>query len=166
MNRIFATLVSCILVPISAVALAAPPAEKVKEAATSQSELEKEFQTRLSGSTLAGYFTEGETVDGDALKKDRYQIVKLTKLAGEYWLFQTRIQYGGKDVEVPLPLRVVWADRTPVITLDKVPVPGLGTFSSRVVIDGERYAGTWSGGDHGGQLFGTIEKAKAPRTAR
>jgi hypothetical protein len=27
-----------------------------------------------------------------------------------------------------------------------------------VLIFGDQYAGTWSGGDHGGHLFGRIEK--------
>ena len=45
-------------------------------------------------------------------------------------------------------------------TLDDVMVPGFGTFTCRVMIDGDQYAGTWSGGDHGGHMFGRIEHEK------
>jgi hypothetical protein len=39
-------------------------------------------------------------------------------------------------------------------------IPGLGTFSAHVVIDGDKYAGTWAHGKVGGHLYGTIEKMK------
>jgi hypothetical protein len=55
---------------------------------------------------------------------------------------------------------VVWAGDTPVITLDKMPIPGFGTFTCRVMIFGDQYAGTWDGGDHGGHLFGKIVPAE------
>ena len=45
-----------------------------------------------------------------------------------------------------------------MITLTDFTVPGLGTFSARVVIYRNKYAGTWSHGEVGGHLFGTIEK--------
>ena len=76
---------------------------------------------------------------------------------GDYWLFKARIRYGDHDVTVPLPLEVKWAGQTPVITLNNVPIPGLGTFDARVLIDGNRYAGTWQHGEVGGLLFGRVE---------
>ena len=63
-------------------------------------------------------------------------------------------------VTVPVPVEVKWAGETPVITLDEVTIPGLGTFSSRVVLDRGRYAGTWSHDKVGGHMFGTIVAAK------
>jgi hypothetical protein len=53
-------------------------------------------------------------------------------------------------------VEVKWAGKTPVITLDNVTIPGLGTFSSRVVIDGPLYAGTWQHDAVGGHMFGKI----------
>jgi len=53
----------------------------------------------------------------------------------------------------------LWSGNTPVITLDNLWIPGMGTFSARVLIHQGRYAGTWSHGDKGGHLFGRIEKA-------
>jgi hypothetical protein len=53
---------------------------------------------------------------------------------------------------------VRWAGDTPVIALDRVTIPALGTFSARVVLDESRYAGTWSHDEKGGHLFGVIER--------
>ena len=121
--------------------------------------LEKQFEKTLSGVTLVGRFViEGE--DDGAMKEEKYTISKVTKLQGDYWLFQVRIQYGGHDVTLPLPLRVKWAGDTPVITVTDAAIPGLGTYTARVVIYRGKYAGTWSSKDHGGQLFGKIVKNK------
>jgi hypothetical protein len=41
-------------------------------------------------------------------------------------------------------------------------VPGIGTYSARVLIYDDHYAGTWSGSaTHRGSLFGKIEHAAA-----
>ena len=48
----------------------------------------------------------------------------------------------------------------PVITMQNLNIPGLGTFSSHVVIDGNKYAGTWAHGKVGGHLYGRISKIK------
>lgn len=131
----------------------APAGKNIPDLAT----LEKQFEETMSGSRLIGYFTtKGEDTKG--LKEEKYTITKVKKLKGDYWLFQARIQYGGKDATLPLPLEVKWAGDTAVITLTDVPIPGFGTFTSRVLIYRGQYAGTWDGGDHGGHLFGRIEK--------
>ena len=46
--------------------------------------------------------------------------------------------------------------RFPVITLDNLWIPGMGRFSSRVLIHDGRYSGTWSHDEVGGHLFGRI----------
>ena len=79
---------------------------------------------------------------------------------GDYWVFTARIKYGKKDITLPMPLQVKWAGNKPVIYLDNVTIPGLGTFSSYTVIDGDKYSGTWQHGDVGGHMFGTITPAK------
>ena len=121
-----------------------------------RAELEKQFAETMSNVTMVGNFTSGGKTDG--LKEERYTLGEVKKQVGDIWLFPTRIQYGGHDVTLPLPLEVQWAGDTPVITLTKVAVPGLGTFTARVLIYDNQYAGTWNGGDHGGHLFGRIEK--------
>ena len=118
----------------------------------------QKFEQALSNVKFVGRFTVLGKEDGN-LPKEEYHIKSVTKLPqGDYWLFQARIKYGDKDVTLPLPLEVKWAEVTPVITLSNLTLPGLGTFSSRVVIDGDKYAGTWLHGKVGGHLFGTIEK--------
>jgi hypothetical protein len=57
-----------------------------------------------------------------------------------------------------MPINVLWAGNTPVMTLDKITIPGLGTFSARVVFHENKYAGTWVHDNVGGHLFGRIEK--------
>lgn len=122
-------------------------------------ELEKQFAEKLSGATLVGHFTLGESPAAGDLKTERYRIKNVSKLAGDTWLFQTGVQYGEKkEVFVPLPLEVKWAGDTPVITLTELALPLLGTYTARVLIYGDQYAGTWSGGDHGGHLFGKITR--------
>ena len=48
-----------------------------------------------------------------------------------------------------------------MIQVTDLVVPTLGTFSARVLIHGDQYAGTWSGKDHGGQMYGHIARAAA-----
>ncbi len=126
-----------------------------------RAELEKQFEETLSGATLIGSFTVSGMKD-QKLTEEKYTIDRVKKITStdkeDLWQFQTRIQYGGHDVTVPLALEVKWAGDTPVITLTDLMVPGLGTFTARVLIFRGEYAGTWSGGDHGGHLFGRIVK--------
>ena len=124
-----------------------------------QAELDKEFEQTLTGATLVGRFTvEGRGDRGREPKEERYQINKVTKMRGDYWLFAARVQYGNKDVTVPMMLQVKWAGDTPVITLTDLNIPGLGTYTARVMIFRDHYAGYWSGGNHGGNLWGRIER--------
>ncbi len=119
---------------------------------------EQRFQEMLSDVTLVGHFTITGEGDSGTLREEKYTITKVTKLSNDYWLFFARIQYGGRDVTVPLKLEVKWADDTPIITLTDLEMPNLGTYTARVIIYRGQYAGTWSGGKYGGHLFGTITK--------
>ena len=141
--------------PPPAKAPAPPPPKQVP----AQADLEKEFEKTLTGATLVGQFTiEGRGRGDGQPKEERYQINKVTKMRGDYWLFAARVQYGKKDVTVPMMLQVKWAGDTPVITLTDLAIPGLGTYTARVMIFRDHYAGYWSGTDHGGNLFGRIER--------
>ncbi|MCC9607437.1 hypothetical protein LOC68_12775 [Blastopirellula sp. JC732] len=144
------------------IALLAPAisfAEDAKPTADQQALFEK-FSETLTGSTLIGKFT---IVGRDMPpKEERYDIKSVHKLEeADLWLFNARVKYGDKDAVIPMPLEVKWAGKTPVITLDNVAIPGLGTFSAHVVIDGDKYAGTWTHGEVSGHLFGRIEKTKS-----
>ena len=107
-----------------------------------------------------GHYTTSGQKEGAQPKAERYELAKVTKSKGDYWLFQAGIHYGNHNVTLPLPLRVVWAGDTPVITVDNVGVPGSGTYSARVLIYKDTYAGSWTGGDHGGLMNGVITRAK------
>jgi hypothetical protein len=124
--------------------------------ATEQAKLEKQFEQMLTGATLVGKFTSKHS---DKLSEDRYTISKVSKMPAGIWLIHTRVQYGERDVTVPIPVKVVWAGDTPMITLTDATIPGLGTFTARVLFYRDEYAGTWSSSKgHGGQMFGRIER--------
>ena len=134
------------------------PAEAPAAAADAeQAAREKEFAERMTNIMMVGQWSDGK----GAPKNDRYTIESIQKMPGkgDTWIFNARIQFGGKDVTLPLPVPVKWAGDTPVISVTDFGIPGLGTYTARVVIYKDTYAGTWSGGDHGGYLWGKIEKA-------
>ena len=149
-----------------AIAFALPISAQEKpaaEAKPTQAELEKKFGELLTGSQLVGHYTIWG-VNEDKPGKDTYTIEKVTKGEGDKWTFVARIQYGNTDVKVPITLAVKWAGDSPVITLDKLAIPGVGTFSARVVFHGEHYAAVWDGGDHGGHMYGKVVKLKENTT--
>lgn len=153
------TLALTLLLFLTQTVIADPPA--ADKPAPSQEELEKQFSETMTGATMVGHFTTTGQEGEKPLKEERYTLGKVTKLKNGLWLFETRIQYGTHDAKLPLALDVKWAGDTPVITLTDVAIPGFGTFTSRVLVYRGQYAGTWSGGDHGGHLFGKIIKADA-----
>lgn len=140
--------------------------EAKKPKKVDRAKLEKQFAETLTGSVLAGNFSVIKEGEEKAGSKDRYTITQVKKLQGDLWLFTTRIQYGDKDVQVPIPLVVKWAGDTPVITLTDLTVPGLGTFTARILIYRNQYAGTWQHGKVGGNMWGRIEKAKPKEDAK
>ncbi len=142
---------------ISAALLIAPLGLTGKE--STKEELFKSFEQSMKNVRFTGHFT--ITGQKRAPSKETYEIQKVEKLGdGDLWIFTARVKYGGKDVTLPMPLPVKWLGNIPVITMDKVTIPGLGTFSAHVVIDGGKYAGTWAHGEVGGHLYGTISKMK------
>jgi hypothetical protein len=121
-----------------------------------------EFEQYLSDSVLTGVFT----MDGDKLDKlepESYEIKRARKLEGydALWEITARIKYGKKDIEVPVEIDIEWIGKTPVMVMESAAIPGLGTFSARVVFHDKKYAGTWKHDDKGGHLFGRVEKKVA-----
>lgn len=137
--------------------LAAEP----KPAKPDRAALEKAFAEKLTGATLVGTFT----TDGkEGSKPDRYKIVSAEKASDTAWVITATMKVGGSEVDIPISMPVYWADDTPVLSLTDLTIPGVGTFTSRVMFYGDRYAGTWQHGDHGGTFAGVIEKAKPKAT--
>jgi len=120
---------------------------------------EEKFKSTLSNCVFNGRWCLVEKGKLTEEYEDKYTIQGATKSGNDVWLIYARVQYGGKDLTVPVPVQLKWAGDTPVITLDKVSIPGLGTYSARVLVYENSYAGTWSASDHGGMLHGVIEKA-------
>jgi len=139
----------------------AKPAEEQQPAGEKQPDqqaLFDKFEQTMTGAKLTGKFTIVGKEDMDP-KQETCEITSVQKLEqGDYWLFKARVKYGDKDVTVPMPLEVKWAGDTPIITLSETTIPTLGTFSARVVIHNDWYAGTWIHGKVGGHLFGTISR--------
>ena len=138
---------------------AQPPSISVAPA--KQADRFAKLEKTLTGVTLVGHST---MTGGDEtkLEPERYELKSVQHVGDDQWLFTARIRYGDHDVNLPLKLPVRWAGDTPVITVDNVGIPGLGTYTARVMIYAEHYAGFWSGDDHGGHLFGVIEREKQP----
>lgn len=127
----------------------------------SQADLEKKFAQQMSGVQLTGKFTVEGKVSAEEAKEEKYIITKVTKIEGDIWLFTARVVYGDKDITVPMPLPVKWAGDTPVVSLTETTIPGLGTFTARVMFYENYYLGFWQHGENRGQMWGTISKLKS-----
>ena len=153
------TLVPLVLLGCSA---GPPPSED-------QQAREKAFEESMRGAALNGHFTIFRTdgsepaaeEGGDAsLRSERYEIEKVVKRAGDIWTFHARIQFGDTDVTVPVPVRLTWSGDTPMVSVTDLGLPGMGSYTARVIFYRDAYAGMWWGGSHGGNLFGSIERTK------
>jgi hypothetical protein len=138
-----------------------PTPEKKDEAPeVPATELEAKFKATLTNATMSGRWCLIKDGELTPEKPDKYSIVGVNKLFGDRWLIRARIQYGEKDYTAPIPVRVKWAGDTPVITVTDVGLPGGASYSARVVIYDDSYAGVWSGGTVRGLLNGMITREK------
>lgn len=148
---------------VAGLSLAGPPAQ-----ADEPTERETRLANYLSSTAFEGKFTVDGN-DGDP-KTERYTIKSCEKLpTKDLYRMKAHIKYGSVDQEVPLDLKILWSGSTPVITLESIWIPGMGTFDAHVLIRGDRYAGTWQHGKKGGHLFGKIvpvEKDEEPSKAK
>jgi len=141
---------STIATPL-AIALAESDAEREKR--------EADFAALLSGATLNGqwrFVRDGKL--GRELE-EKYTLGKVERKDGK-WSVEARIQYGDKDVRVPIPVDVTWAGDTPILAVTDLWIPGLGKYTARVMFYRGLYNGSWFGTDYGGLMSGVIEPAK------
>ena len=149
---------------------AAPKAGETSKPAVELNEHEQAFVDFMQHSTLVGHFSIDGRDDGPS-HQDRYRINSVTKVKGDDWLVNARVVYGDFDVVVPVPVKMNWAGDTAVLSVTNLSLPVLGQgFSSRLLFDGKRYAGTWSHNEVGGHMWGKIEKQteeeKAPAKSK
>lgn len=145
----------------AAEAAQAATAKDVQQLTEPTAEQVADLKKLMNRATMVGHFTvTGEDAGGGKLTEERYELGEVKRLESGDWLIQSRIRYGDHDVTIPLTLPIRWAGDTPVICVDDMLIPGLGTFTARVMIYRGHYAGFWTGVDHGGHLFGVIEAAK------
>jgi hypothetical protein len=131
-------------------------AQQASQQASQETRFEQ-FKKTMNNAKLVGRFTVSGQKD-EKFTAEEYHVLGVEKMdEGDFWMIKARVKYGERDVTVPMALEVKWAGNTPVISLDQVEIPVLGRFSAHVVIDGNKYAGTWSHDDVGGHLFGYIE---------
>lgn len=150
---------------LSLVALLTPPRapaadQSAEQGAADRPAMEKALAERLSNSRLSGFYV----IDGKEgpPQQDQYTLGKVEKQEGDKWLIHARIEYGKKSVNVPLEVPIFWAGDAAVISVTNFTIPGLGSYTARVMIHGDRYAGTWSAGEtHGGFLWGRIQHVPA-----
>jgi len=132
-------------------------ADEKADSADRQAKLEAGLSKMLSGATLEGSFTNTSSgSDSTKLSKEKYSLGEVKKTSGDLWQFPARIEYGGKDITLPIVLPIRWAGDTPMVTVDDLALPGFGTVSARVMFFEGHYAGYWKHGKHGGHLFGVI----------
>ncbi len=157
------THISSFALLLSLVAAVASGQEAAEPKPAEMNRLEQKLSDQLTGAQLKGSFTVSDDDPGEAgprLRNESYDLAEVRKLANGQWLFKARIRYGENDVTLPLTLPVEWAGDTPVVVVNEIGFPGLGTYSARVMFFKDRYAGYWQGKTHGGHLFGNIAKTK------
>jgi hypothetical protein len=122
--------------------------------------LEKKFEETLTGAAMEGFFTIDGRTDDKPPAKDVYKIESVKKSGGDVWVVTAYVGYS--KATIPVPVEVRWAGDTAVIMLTDVGLPGMkGKFSTRLLIDGDRYAGTWKHDQWGGHMWGKIRKQTA-----
>lgn len=144
-----------------AFAQSTPSAAKEAKPQPSQAELEEKFIKTLTNATFTGRWC---LIKDGALtpeKQDKYSIASVTKLQGDKWTINARMEYEGQEFVLPIPAEVKWAGDTAVICIDNLSImPGGagGTYTARVLIQDGAYAGTWGGGkEKMGLISGAIQ---------
>ena len=118
--------------------------------------LEKQLAEKLSHARLVGFYS--AVGQQGPPKEDEYTLGEVQKKEGDKWHFNANLQFGQKVINVPLEIPIYWAGDTPVVSVTNFTIPGLGTYTARVMFYGDHYAGTWSSAKHGGYMWGHIQK--------
>lgn len=132
------------------------------DAKLTREQLEERLSKTLTNCVMRGTFQpadEASLLGKGQLKPaepDRYVIESAGKASDGRWQVRARIDHGGNSAILPIMVDVAWADDTPVIVVRDLAVPGIGTYSARVMIFGNFYTGVWFGDCYGGVMSGQI----------
>lgn len=159
----FRSFVACLAVASLALGFGAVSPLAAQE--KSEPERFKAFAEMMQNVKLKGSFTiVGQDVPPKA--DGAYVIKSVRKIEeGDYWVFDALVEHEGKEMPLQIPIEVKWSGDTPVITLENLTIPALGTFSARIVLYRNTYAGLWVHGDVKGHMYGVIEKVPAAAPA-
>lgn len=129
---------------------------------TDQAARDKKFEETMRDARLEGNFS---VVTDQGMQSDfseLYMVSELERGDDDTWIFKAKMKYGenSHEAEFPIPVQVIWAGDTPMITMENTTVEGLGTFTVRLLLHGDRYAGTWQHGAFGGHMWGRIIKGE------
>lgn len=118
---------------------------------------EEKFIALLNNATLQGRWAPLKDGQLGAEKEDSYHIVSVQRLEGEKWQVNARLKYGGQDFDMPVPATVKFAGDTAILIVDNLSIANYRAYSAQLIFHGDAYAGTWSGGDHGGLMYGVVK---------
>jgi hypothetical protein len=132
----------------------------------SLTDVERQFTERMRDVSLVGTFTvfgrEGPSTDGRrGPREDRYDIASVEKVGDNLWRFNAGMQCCGVKGHIPIVIPMRFVGDTPMIMMTDTEIPGVGTFTVRLLFHGDAYSGTWYHGKVGGHMSGRIEK-RAP----
>jgi hypothetical protein len=145
------------ILPLPAAGEAAgPDAEKAALTA-----LESTLVATLQEATLIGRWHPVANGEVGAERSDRYSIAGAEKVADDRWIIRARLSPAMPDLVIPVPLRIEWAGDSAVLIVDNFGLPDANPYSARVLIHGDAYAGTWSGGGMAGLISGVIVRETA-----
>jgi hypothetical protein len=127
---------------------------------SSLTEAERQFADNMRNVTLVGTFTVVGRESGTP-SPDRYEISSVEKVGNDLWRFNAKMDCCGlgKSGAIPIVVPMRWVGDTPVIMMTDTSLPGIGTFTVRLLFYGDRYAGTWQHGNYGGHMSGLIQKS-------
>jgi hypothetical protein len=125
----------------------------------SLTDLERQFADRMRDVTLVGTFSITGR-DDRAPQPDRYDISSVEKVGDNLWRFNAGMSCCGVNGAIPIVVPMRWSGDTPMITMTDTSLPGVGTFTVRLLFYEDQYAGTWQHGKVGGHMSGRIEKRR------
>ncbi len=124
---------------------------------TATADQEAKLVAVFTNATLQGRWAPLKDGQLGAEKEDAYEVVSAKKIEGDRWQVNARVKYQGQSIEMPVPATAKWAGDTIVLLFDGISLGTPRMYSARLMIHENAYSGTWSGGDHGGILYGVIK---------